>query len=100
MIDLQNETVVTLVEATNFLPRRRRGRKVHISTLYRWTQRGFRGVKLETLRLGGGLVTSIEALQRFAERLSAPEGSAKARSDVQRRRDNEQAARELDRIGI
>jgi len=71
-----------------------------VSTIYRWAQRGIRGVKLETLRLGGGLVTSVEALQRFAERLSAPEGTEITRSQPQRRRDLARAEAELDKVGI
>ena len=31
---------------------------------------GIRGVRLESLRIGGALHTSIEALQRFSDRLT------------------------------
>jgi hypothetical protein len=71
MIDIKFEKLITLVEATKFVPRRRRGRKPHVSTLYRWASpRGHRGVRLETIRVGGSLCTSIEALQRFFDRLT------------------------------
>ena len=100
MIDLQAETVLTLADAARYVPRRRRGRKVHVSTLYRWAQRGIRGIKLETLRLGGGLVTSVEALQRFAERLTSVDGAPVTRSEPQRRRDTAWAEAELEKLGI
>lgn len=48
----------------------RNGKRVHISTLYRWTTRGVRGVRLETLPLGGTLATSREALERFFAELA------------------------------
>ena len=69
MIDLASEAVITLAQATKHLPRRRRqDKKPHVSTVYRWATAGARGVVLETLRVGGTLCTSIEALQRFCER--------------------------------
>src|SRR4051812_46385075 len=70
MIDTISETLLTLAQAAESLPRRRRGRKTHISTLYRWSQSGCRGVRLETVQVGATRCTSAEALQRFFERLS------------------------------
>ena len=43
MIDATAETLLTLAQAAEELPRRRRGRKTNISTLYRWSQAGCRG---------------------------------------------------------
>ncbi|MBI3467951.1 MAG: DUF1580 domain-containing protein [Planctomycetes bacterium] len=102
MIDLSAETVVSLTEATSFLPRRRRGKKPHVATLYRWAQHGVRCVRLETIQVGGTLCTSREALQRFCERLSNPEaaGSPTLRSPAARERAIERAGRELSEIGI
>ncbi len=72
MISLQSETILPLSQAAKCLPgRSAAGRPPHVATLYRWASRGICGVRLETLRLGGGLVTSAEALQRFAERVTA-----------------------------
>jgi hypothetical protein len=73
MIDLTTEKVVSLAEAGRILPRHRRGRPVCVSTLWRWATKGHSGVKLETARLPCGLVTSVEALQRFMQRLSEHE---------------------------
>lgn len=36
MIDLSSETVVSLTEATRHLPRRRKGRRPSVATIYRW----------------------------------------------------------------
>ena len=41
------------------------GRRISPSTLHRWRLRGCRGIKLETLLIGGTRTTSAEALQRF-----------------------------------
>ena len=76
MIDLANEEVVSLGVATTHLPRRRRGTKPHASTLYRWGKEGVKAddgtrVVLETIRVGRTLCTSVEALQRFCDRLTA-----------------------------
>lgn len=70
MLDISTERVVSLTQATKLLPRRRRGRKPHPSTLFRWALSGCRGVVLETVQVGGTKCTSVEALQRFCDRLS------------------------------
>jgi hypothetical protein len=72
MIDSSIETLIPLTQAASELPRRRRGRKTHVSTLYRWATVGCRGVILETIQVGATRCTSREALQRFFERLSQP----------------------------
>jgi hypothetical protein len=72
MIDSASETLISLADAAKELPRRRRGRKVHVSCLYRWSTVGCRGVVLESLQCGATRCTSRQALQRFFERLSAP----------------------------
>lgn len=70
-IDVFQEHILTFSEATRLLPRRRAGRKPHVSTCYRWATRGLRGICLETIQVGGTTCTSREALQRFFERLQA-----------------------------
>jgi hypothetical protein len=100
-IDLSCEQVMTLREVASILPRQRAGRKVHVSTLYRWASpRGVRGVRLETLKLGGRVVTSVEAVQRFAERCSATDSTADVHPPRSRQREFEQAEQELERTGI
>ena len=70
-IDIRAEHVITLREACELIPRRRAGKKAAIETLYRWTVRGCRGVRLETIQIGGTRGTSREALQRFFDALTA-----------------------------
>jgi hypothetical protein len=41
------------------------GKRPDRATVYRWTQRGVRGVRLESVSVGGHLVTSDQALTRF-----------------------------------
>ena len=72
MIDTTVEVPITFTQAADELPRRRGGRKAHVSTLYRWATAGCRGVVLESLQIGGTRCTSREALHRFFERLSQP----------------------------
>lgn len=102
MIDIHSERVLSLLEASRAecLPRRRRGQRPHVATLYRWATRGVRGVQLETIRVGGTLCTSLEALQRFCERCSDPSASVSMRTTTARERDIARAERELDRAGI
>ena len=106
MIDITTETLLTLTQAAHELPRRRRGRKTHVSSLYRWTAAGCRGVILETIQVGGTRCTSREALQRFFERLTEPRAagggaapSSGLRSAIRRRRDSERAGAELEARG-
>lgn len=70
MIDITTEKIITLPEAAAMLPARRGGKRVHVSTLFRWAQKGSRGVRLEVVRIGSALHTSKEAMQRFCDRLT------------------------------
>ena len=61
MIDLVTHHLITLREAAQRLPGR-----PSISSLVRWS-RGLRdGRRLSTVKIGGRLFTSLEALQAFA----------------------------------
>jgi hypothetical protein len=66
MIDLATEQLVPLQEVPRLLPPRPSGKRVHVSAVYRWAQRGVGGLRLEAVRVGGTTYTSREALQRFA----------------------------------
>ena len=100
MIDLLTERVVTLNEATKHLPRRRAGKGVHVATLHRWANAGSRGVKLETLRVGGTLCTSLEALQRFCERCTDPSSRPLSSTSKSREREIKKAEADLAEAGI
>jgi hypothetical protein len=66
-IDIRTEDLIPLndVPKLKSMPRGRQGKPIHYSTIYRWALRGTKGVKLETLRVGGRICTSLPALQRF-----------------------------------
>jgi hypothetical protein len=69
---LLQETVIPL---TRVPAHGRPGRFLNISTPFRWATKGLKGpdgqlVHLEVIRHGGKLLTSLEALARFAERLT------------------------------
>jgi hypothetical protein len=91
MLDIQNERLCLLCEAAKEVPGR-----PHVSTLIRWWQRGVRGVKLETVVVGGRRYTSVEAINRFIARLSEPGGVPAPPV----RQQQSEIDRELDRMGI
>lgn len=47
MIELSSETLVPVRNVPKLLLKRPNGKHIHISAVYRWTQHGVRGVKLE-----------------------------------------------------
>jgi hypothetical protein len=108
VLDLSAETPLPLTAAAKMVPPARSGKRTHLSTLLRWIIRGVKNpngeiVRLEAVRLGGRWVTSQDALQRFAERLTPRiEGAPAAvpRTPERRRRASERAAAELERQGI
>ena len=61
MIDIDTEEFVPVDAVPDRLPPRRSGREIHESAVYRWIQRGIRGVRLEAIKLGGRTYTSVEA---------------------------------------
>ena len=70
MIDIQNETMLSLGDACKALPRID-GKRPHHSTLWRWCRKGVRGVHLEYVRFGHRICTSVEALTRFTQELAS-----------------------------
>ena len=67
--DLKQQRVLTLSQAAaligNYL-----GRKPSISTCWRWTLKGVRGSKLESIRVGGKVYTTEPAIRTFITTLS------------------------------
>jgi hypothetical protein len=107
MIDLTTETPIPLAAATRLIPPGRGGKHTHLSTLLRWIVKGSKDpsggiVRLEAIRLGGRWMTSRQALQRFAERLTPPQPAPAVtpRTSAQRERAAARAARELNELGI
>lgn len=73
------ETAIPLHEVPARLPRRRTGRPVTLSTVYRWTSTaGVGGVRLRRFRPAGvrGYATTLEELARFSAALTALGGDA------------------------
>lgn len=84
----------------NWLPLRRRGKRLHVSTLFRWSSEGIRGVRLATVRCGGTRCVTRSSLIRFFEELHAAEGSSSPTASKSSRAAFQQAEKELDRAGI
>lgn len=99
-IDLSCETVLTLSRAAKQLPTLRGSRPPHLATLYRWAQEGCRGVRLETLRVGGTLCTSVEAIQRFCNALSKADAAADVFERVRTTSASDRAADALAARGV
>jgi hypothetical protein len=101
MIDPNTETLLSLAEAAKHLPRRRAGKKPHVSCIYRWTTAGCRGVILESVQVGGTRCTSKEALARFFRRLTHGDAAdaPAVRSCAQRQRAVKKAMSDLEREG-
>lgn len=76
-IDLEREAPITLAEAPklipaiNAVPGMEARKPLHQRTVYNWATKGKRGVILETVPVGGILVTSRQAIQRFFGKLAS-----------------------------
>jgi len=69
MIDILKESLVEMRHAPREIEKFL-GRRLHLGTIYRWCTTGVRGVRLESIVMGGGRYTSLEAMARFAEELT------------------------------
>jgi hypothetical protein len=97
VIDWQNERTYPLGRARLWFPRRRRGKRPSIQTMYRWSSAGYRGIVLETVQVGSTRCTSREACARFVERVSAlagPVGGSPEPDSPTSRQDVEEALAE------
>lgn len=101
MVDLANEQPVPLAHIARRVPNSKGGRGVNVATIWRWCSRGVKGVRLETVQVGGIRMTSDEALTRFFERLTAAaNGTAPQPTPARRKRAISQAAATLTEAGI
>ena len=69
-IDICKEEIFPLTAVPERLPQRRGDKKANICTPYRWSSIGCHGEVLETFCAGGTRCTSMEALQRFFDRVT------------------------------
>jgi hypothetical protein len=97
MIDVTTEDLFPLRDAPKRLPGR-----PSLATCYRWSLAGCRGVRLETVQVGGSRWTSAEAFSRFVATLTAArDGSPPVpQSPAKPCRQNAETARRLDELGI
>jgi hypothetical protein len=61
---LENEKLLPLVDAVE----QATGQRPHLSTALRWATRGSKGIRLESVFLGGRRLTSEGAVHRFTRR--------------------------------
>jgi hypothetical protein len=101
-IDTGHEKLVPLrdVETLAWLPRRTRGGKLSLSTVYRWAKLGLRGVVLETLSVGGTLCTTETALMRFFERATAAKSPQRRTLSKEQERAQARARTLLESMGV
>jgi len=78
------DDLVPLAVARDLLPGPGPRQKVALPTLYRWCNHGLRGVRLESIRVGGRIYTSRQALDDFCTALAA--GRRARRASRSRRR--------------
>ena len=69
-INLKTETIIPFSEGGDWYAEHA-GYKPNRSTTMRWRTRGSRGVKLESVRIGGRRFTSEEAIERFNAAVTA-----------------------------
>jgi hypothetical protein len=98
-IDPFTEQVLPFAQVARRLPSIRGGRAVNPATIWRWASHGVRGVKLETIQIGGTSCTSLDALRRFFARLDDKPESPVVPAPTRDRR-AEQVSAELDLVGI
>jgi len=70
MIDTTRETLLTLAQAAKAIPAID-GRRLHVSSLWRWARKGLNGTRLDYVRVGRRVLTSRESLDRFFNAVAA-----------------------------
>jgi hypothetical protein len=69
-INLQSEQLVSYHDVVSRVIPGREGKRVHVGTLHRWRTHGLRGIRLESIKVGGRWHTSLEGLERFFNALT------------------------------
>jgi hypothetical protein len=70
MFDISKEELILVRDLPDHLPKQPSGKKLHTSAVYRWMKHGVQGVRLETIFIAGCRYSSIEALNRFWQRVT------------------------------
>lgn len=97
MIDPHNDVLIPFSELPRRL-RKRGAKRLHLSTIYRWSNRGLRGVRLDYIKIGGSRYTSKEALSAFIDACSATEKNQAP--EPLRRKTTRQAQRQAEKARI
>lgn len=82
MIDIENERVIPLREVAKHVPSRCIGKRLSPATVWRWAMR--KNNPLETIQIGGGRYTSIEAIARFISGASTPSSTSSGQVTLKR----------------
>jgi hypothetical protein len=90
-IDVQCENLIHVKDTPKFTPGR-----PHKSTVYRWVFNG----DLETVRVGGRLFTSTEAIGRFIVRCTNKDAQPIPSPSLRRQREIRDANKKLDALGV
>jgi hypothetical protein len=102
------DELIPLRELAAQLPRRRGGKKTHVATVYRWTDRGIRGVRLRYVQCGSVRCSTVAWAHEFFAALTArdrqgspmPVAHLAIRTPAARREAIERADRELDGMRV
>jgi hypothetical protein len=95
--------LVPVRDLPKLLPRRRGGRKLHLSTIWRWVTHGYGPdhVRLPVVRIGANIFTTKTALRDWCLQLSPPGAATDApRTQHHRRKASDRAAEHLESLGI
>ena len=65
-INVEHDTLISLRQLPSFL-QKRIGKRIHLSTIFRWRRRGIFGVQLECISIGRQTYTTLEAVIKFFE---------------------------------
>jgi hypothetical protein len=79
MLSLQNlaeERPISLPEAAARIGKLTGGKKPNLSTIWRWCLKGCKGVKLDSICIGGKRYVTVSAIERFIEARSRAESPA------------------------
>ena len=89
-VDLASHQIIPISRVPEVIGRTTRGKKVSMAAVYRWMSRA----SMPFLQMPGGRVTSVEALQLWAERRTQGASAAPTQTSLGRQRAIERAAKE------
>lgn len=98
----QTERLIRLADVPSlaWLPARRNGARLGLSTVHRWAATGIRGHRLRTVRVGAALSTTEAWLMEFFEQLAGDGSAPVIASHAKRKQEIRRAERALEEAGI